>query len=934
MLAEKRPTLMRSILAAFLSMGLGACGFLDSGSSKLEAPPEGMVKIEAKGRKFLLGSKDSAAPKDQAPATSVSFLHDFWMDRHEVTVDQFRALRPAPSAGDSLPAIDSLSATEPRMPVRHISWFDALLYCNARSKQEKRDTVYAYERVEYAPGGSAIGMENLQARWAAAGYRLPTEAEWEFAALAGEEPPDPADRHAYAWSAENRTANPAEVMKLHPNAWGLFDMLGNVAEWVWDEKGPYPGGDLVEPLGPPGPGKGEDKPVRGGSFLLSAEQAHPKTRGSTYPAPPYAREAFIGFRCVLGAIHSGNPYPGTGVEAADARLLHAPATLPFLQAMRAKLVFVLPLGTQRKLAWVDYGVGKPEIRQFPGDSAVSCPAISPDGNWVAFSSSTEGARGNARVTVRRLEASAERDPPSALLPEATLPRWWVDTSRSDTFLVFTSSASANHLKEWRSEKTYRLRLSGGKPQGGKEILTDEGSFHGGLDAGAKTLLSGYTRLKVLDLGDRTHRTLFTGPMNGKEAGDTSQVCNVSLSPPALKIPEALFIDFGYRKPSALVGRAYGIHEVLFRTTLEGLPTRFYVAPPGKGYWNHPEWSTHPDYAVALTQPKDAGLQTLYALNLLDSAYLSLVEGKSLAFPHLWIPPGSRRDGEPAASDSLLAYDVPKGNYAQEILHSKLIDFWKRQEDLELVVLGSSHLHHAVDPSHFKGLRAYNLAGPQSGLDASFRLLEDYVLSHCGRLKHVLLEPSFFSLSRKQGVWGWSAGLGQSRGYHYDKDHDFWRNGIPAPLLEKAQGHSRHPKLDSLGFEGLPGQGWGASPLNNKQEWNEAYYRENLAYIGTLARLLALRKVRLTLVLPPESPAYRDSGLLGRYGPDLATGNRIVSELKAMETRHSNLALFDGHLAGNHDYGSEEAADWDHLSAGGAAKFSGRLAEFIAGLPAP
>ena len=87
----------------------------------------------------------------------------------------------------------------------------------------------------------------------------------------------------------------------------------------------------------------------------------------------------------------------------------------------------------------------------------------------------------------------------------------------------------------------------------------EGSYHDGRSG--SYLYTGYRRLRQYDLRGGTSRILFTAPSNGKSAGDTSQVCNVSAAPDSSG--RAMFLDFGYTGTSSVVGRSYGIHEIAF-----------------------------------------------------------------------------------------------------------------------------------------------------------------------------------------------------------------------------------------------------------------------------------------------------------------------------------------------------------------------------------
>jgi formylglycine-generating enzyme required for sulfatase activity len=137
-----------------------------------------------------------------------------------------------------------------------------------------------------------ISFENVQAFIARLNersgrrYRLPTEAEWEYAARAGSE----AELFPDAWIERNSNRTTHPVGQLPPNAWGLYDMEGNVAEWVSDWHGFYPLDAVTNPMGPP---VGAFRILRGGSWMSAADSARATSRRATLPA---LRLNFAGFR--------------------------------------------------------------------------------------------------------------------------------------------------------------------------------------------------------------------------------------------------------------------------------------------------------------------------------------------------------------------------------------------------------------------------------------------------------------------------------------------------------------------------------------------------------------------------------------------------------------------------------------------------------------
>jgi len=147
-----------------------------------------------------------------------------------------------------------------RNPVEQVSWHDAVTLCNRLSEQEGLEPAYRIS-------GTTVTWDR-----SANGYRLPTEAEWEYAARGGE-------GHVYAGSADigdvawyglNSGRRPHEVGKKRANGWGLYDMTGNVWEWVWDKYGDYPSGSVTDPVGS---SAGYRRIYRGGSWSIQPKFA-------------------------------------------------------------------------------------------------------------------------------------------------------------------------------------------------------------------------------------------------------------------------------------------------------------------------------------------------------------------------------------------------------------------------------------------------------------------------------------------------------------------------------------------------------------------------------------------------------------------------------------------------------------------------------------
>ena len=181
------------------------------------------------------------------------------------------------------------------LPVVQISWFDAILFCNKLSKIEKKQPVYNLpvgfsaemsdqEQIQLAP--SIVYNPNAD------GYRLPTEAEWEFAARAKTDFPYAGDSDVamVGWTGEEETGAAQPVGQKKPNAWNLYDMSGNVWEWVWDGYGPYPAKGSADPTGH---SSSAQRVYRGGCWGSSARRARVSFR---YYYTPDLKIQTLGFR--------------------------------------------------------------------------------------------------------------------------------------------------------------------------------------------------------------------------------------------------------------------------------------------------------------------------------------------------------------------------------------------------------------------------------------------------------------------------------------------------------------------------------------------------------------------------------------------------------------------------------------------------------------
>lgn len=154
-------------------------------------------------------------------------------------------------------------------PAENVSWFDAVNFCNHLSKELGLNPVYT------------IDGEKVEADFNATGFRLPTEAEWEWACRGGQDGDCDGKTDKVAWHKLNSKGASQGVGKKEPNCLGLYDMLGNVWEWCWDRHGYYPSGKKDVWYGPD---EGPDRVFRGGSWNTSTTSCRPGYRLSVNPS--------------------------------------------------------------------------------------------------------------------------------------------------------------------------------------------------------------------------------------------------------------------------------------------------------------------------------------------------------------------------------------------------------------------------------------------------------------------------------------------------------------------------------------------------------------------------------------------------------------------------------------------------------------------------
>lgn len=227
----------------------------------------------AKGKLEMGSGVQEEGYRFKEPRHEVTLTRDYYIGAFEVTQAQYARVmgnNPSYFQGDPVDGVDSSNH-----PVDRVSWEDAVEFC---------------KRLSELPEERAAGRA----------YRLPTEAEWEYACRSGSDAPfsfgglELVDD--FAWFTSNSGGRSHPVGAKDMNAWGLHDMHGNVQEWCSDWAGDYPEAAVSDPTGPT---EGYSRMIRGGSWLHPA--GYGESGGRTNGFPPDTRSDYVGFRVALDA---------------------------------------------------------------------------------------------------------------------------------------------------------------------------------------------------------------------------------------------------------------------------------------------------------------------------------------------------------------------------------------------------------------------------------------------------------------------------------------------------------------------------------------------------------------------------------------------------------------------------------------------------------
>lgn len=863
--------------------------------------PAKMNIISASSKKIPIGEK-----------MKVVLDYDFYIGEHEVTCGEY---------GDTTCGNDSL-------PVVNVTFYDAVLHANKRSKKEKLDTAYTYKKAIFDSQNHCTQLEEFTFNNLSEGYRLPTEAEWIRTASKGWD----ADN---SWNSGNSDNKPHPVCSKGSDDAGFCDFAGNVMEWVndWFTEATdttlmnFIGGSAANGLG--------ERVLKGGSFTNDVQAINLRSRSDVYTVTSSTNTDYVGFRLALGKI----PNPTTIGAKTNSKgdpiisLSNADAIKAVTGTFASKLVFRNDVSGN--LVYIDYSDVTQPVFEIEDTLNSYHPEISPNGEWVAFCTSIEGISAKSSLYVRKLDSAGTRLT-KLNVESASIPRWMVKEN-GDTVIVYVSDAGNNKDEaEWKQKSTWEVPFANGAFGNPKKIF--DGSYHGGIDEENGLAITGarQLRVKIAPKG---------GSIYDENAKDTiwyngEQACNASLVKDGTG--RTAFLDFGGKTGKSFVGESYSTHQRVFIVDKKGNLEKSIKAWPSHSF-DHTEWVSNGEKSNIIgTQINTEGEhQFIVLINVKDSVVIPIVQGEELWHPCLWVAPANKISVVSDTTevikldpDSAGIYFKPnsvgteyavKWRYKMELL-------WKYKDSINTIIMGSSRALHGVVPKELSdNFPSVNFANSSNTLYCTKFFLENYAFHHIKNLKYIVTsididrgftssENSFLVMDRKNYA-----------GYVYDENHDFWKDGAPTELAQytyESFGYYKYTSFrETLGYERLEPHNWGEPTFWKDSTWLNSltvYYYTNFNVLQEILMEALTRNIKVIGVIFPQNPAYKNTGAFGYHGLLRSQAPALIEEIANLSNIYPNFILVDENKMGDHEYTDDMAFDNDHLADKGAIHFTHKL----------
>lgn len=863
-----------------------------------------MISIQLEKKELVLGTNEELAKANERPQMKVSLDYDFSIGKHEITCGEYNSLMGA--------AEMILKCENKKFPATNLTYYDAVLFANARSKAEGLDTAYSYTIAVFDAEKHCTNLEGFAYHPEVNAYRLPTEAEWVYVAGLNWNLDS-------SWTADNSEYKLHEVCLLTSAETDVCDLAGNAMEWVNDWLGAFRDTTVSNFVGAPDGGALGQRVVKGGSFRNEAHTITSYSRGDVYTVTSSTKADYVGFRLAFGAIpaatwmnSNGNAMTSRIVPLAKSSTIRSQTG-----TFRSKLVFRNDL--TGNLAFVDYSNSILSIVEIADTIDAYHPEISPDGKKVAFCTGLEGVSGKSSLYVRDLNADGS-NLVKLDVESAAIPRWRI-LPDGDTVIVYVTDAGNNKNEtSFKAASTWQVKFANGKF--GKPQKLYDGAYHGGISEDNSLAVTG-ARLLRTRMGNEDS-VWYEG----------EQACNVSLAKDSSK--RTLFLDFGGRTGRDYVGENYGTHERLLLADSTGTLIGSVAAPAGYAF-DHSEWvSGEKDLAVATLTNAGGAHVKIVMVNVATGEIIDLAEGDELWHPNLWVLQNSALKNVSLDVDSAGVYLDENFDVGATILRYKIELVWTYRDWANVVVLGSSRPQSGIIPAKMREkFKTINVTNVPNMVASSEFIARNYVFPHVKNLKYLIVsldidlwhkdeqsEYNFFYLDYKKYP-----------GYIYDENHDFWKNGYPEGLAELTQntlGQEYNEKLmrSTLGY--VPGDpaNWEENPgVEFDSTWMDYlpdHFEASLEHLENILKMAENYNVSVIGIVFPQSPNFKKTGSFGRYGVRRSEAPKLLKRIQDLEQVYPNFTFWDENKMGDHDYSDPMANNKDHLSDLGAQQLTERL----------
>ena len=888
----------------------------DSAVIAQDASVEGFVKVLATGARVELGDSDPSANVKERSQLKVAFDYDFSIGVNEVTCGEYDEV--ARRAKLEL----KLDCPAENLPASDLTFYDAVLFANAKSKLLGRDTAYRYVSAEFDKSGHCIDLAAFRFDESTNGLRLPTEAEWMLAAKQGW-------NTEFSWNARNSDRKKHEVCSMPANNLGVCDMAGNVMEWVNDWFGLFRDTSLVDFAGAPDAGGFGERIVKGGSYRNAPAAIKVQSRTDVYTVTSSTHADYVGFRLAYGAIPNASWMNSSGQVSSNPVLLRADAKSmkSLTGTSRSILTFVNEISGN--LAFVDFRSPLLSVVELESTEGAYHPGISPDGKWIAYCTGLEGVSGKSDLYVRKLD-SHDTSVIRLDVESAAIPRWRV-LKTGDTAIVFVTDAG-NNVEESTFKKASTWQVPFRKGKFGLPVKLLDGAYHGGISSDNRLSVTGARLLRAKVAGPHA-RNVMSG---GRDTVwyDGAQACNVSIAPDGSK--RTAFLDFGEGPGRKFVGENYGVHERIFVADSTGKLVHSVASPAGYSF-DHVEWAHgEGDILVTTLADMNGNHKKIVAVNLDDDSITEIVEGDDLWHPCLWSQGGSS-DETQLDLDSAGAYLAPGFTGAHLSFRKKMELFWKRLPYTQVICLGSSRMQRGINPDMYPEFEMLNMGSTGIEAERETFFFKNYVANHFDRIKVVALSLDF------DGYHGVSDFVKEVfnavPGYVFDANHEFWKDGIPPGFIEAVESfvNPADPELEFSArgnylykVDGSWDDGGGAEVMYDSvfTDLELKNLEKYVGYIENMALFCSMHGVHFVGVVFPQAPQFKETGSFGIYGIKRSLVEKLLERFRKREKEDPYFHLMDENKMGYHDYTDDMAQDSDHLNYRGARQLTERFVQLL------